>query len=41
LLQRLFGFASPAQDHEVVRVGHDARAETSLKPELLPSQHAT
>ena len=39
LLQRLFGFASPAQDHEVVRVGHDARAETSLKPELLPSQH--
>jgi hypothetical protein len=30
-------FASPAQDHEVVRVGHDARAETSLKPELLPS----
>ena len=39
VLQRLFGFASPAQDHEVVRVGHDARAETSLKPELLPSQH--
>src|SRR6266851_798577 len=39
LLQRLFGFASPAQDHEVVGVGHDARAEALLQPKHLPSQH--
>src|SRR5580700_9421576 len=26
LLQGFFGFASPAQDHEIVGVGHDARA---------------
>src|SRR5664280_1804380 len=38
-VQRRFGFAPPAQNHEVVRVGHDARAEASLQPELLPSQH--
>src|SRR5215211_2974752 len=38
-LQRLFGFAPPAQDHEVVGIGYDARAETSLQPEHLPSQH--
>src|ERR1700681_2724073 len=37
--QGLCGLAPPAQDHEVVGVGHDARAEASLKPELLPSQH--
>src|ERR1700738_1250820 len=35
LLQRLFGFASPAQDHEVVRVGHDARAKTSPSPSFF------
>jgi hypothetical protein len=28
-LQGLFGFALPAQDHEIVGVGHDARAEAS------------
>jgi hypothetical protein len=32
-------FALPAQDHEVIGVGHDARAEASLQPEHLPSQH--
>src|SRR5258706_14096896 len=37
--QGLFGFAPPAQDHEVVGVGHDTRAEASLQPEHLPSQH--
>ena len=30
----LFG-ALPAQDHEIVGVGHDASAETSLQPEHL------
>ena len=38
-LQRLFGFAPPAQDHEVVGIGHDTRAEASLQPEHLPAQH--
>ena len=38
-LQRRFGLAPPAQDHEIVGVGHDASAEASLQPELLPSQH--
>jgi hypothetical protein len=38
-LQGLFGLALPAQDHEIVGVSHDARAEASLQPELLPSQH--
>src|SRR6516165_7422455 len=38
-LQGLFGFALPAQDHEVIGVGHDARAKASLQPEHLPSQH--
>src|SRR5215208_4210357 len=38
-LQRLFGIALLAQDHEVVGVGHDASAEASLQPEQLPSQH--
>jgi len=37
--QGLFGLARPAQDHEIVGVGHDARAEASLQPEHLPSQH--
>src|SRR6266404_4458470 len=39
LLQGFFGFASSAQDHEIVGVGHDARAEALLQPEHLPSQH--
>ena len=38
-LQGLFGFSPPAQTHEIVRIGHDARARASLQPELLPSQH--
>ena len=37
--QGLFGFAPPSQDHEVVGIGHDARADASLQPEHLPSQH--
>src|SRR5258708_4987538 len=37
-LQRRFGLAPPAQDHEVVGIGHDATAEALLQPELLPSQ---
>ena len=37
--QRLFGLAPPAKDHEVIRVGHDARAEASLQPKVLPSHH--
>jgi hypothetical protein len=35
-LQGFFGFASPAQDHEVVGIGHDASAGDSLKTEHLP-----
>src|ERR1700716_2622587 len=38
-LQGLVGFALPAQDHEVVGIGHEATAEAALQPELLPSQH--
>jgi hypothetical protein len=38
-LQCRFGLALPAQNHEIVRVGHDATAEASLQPELPPSQH--
>ena len=38
-LQGRFGLAPSAQDHEVVRVGYEASAEASLKPEHLPSQH--
>jgi hypothetical protein len=34
--QGLLGLARPAQDHEIVGVGHDARAEASLQPERLP-----
>jgi hypothetical protein len=37
--QGLFSFAPPAQDYEIVGVGHDARAEASLQPEHLPSQN--
>src|SRR3984893_10385929 len=35
-MQRRFGVASSAQDHEVVGIGDEASAETSLKAELLP-----
>ena len=38
-LQRRFGFAPSAHDHEIVGVGHEPRAEGSLKPEHLPSEH--
>ena len=31
-LQGLFGFSPPAQAHEIVRIGHDARARASLHP---------
>jgi hypothetical protein len=34
-----FGLAVPAQDHEVVGIGHDPTAKASLQPELLPRQH--
>src|SRR6516225_255467 len=37
--QRLLGVAPCAQDHEIIRIGHDARAEALLKAELLPSQY--
>src|SRR5712691_9673369 len=38
-LQSLSGLALPAQDHEIIGVGHDATAEASLQSELLPPQH--
>src|ERR1700738_2353576 len=38
-MQCRFGFALSAQDHEIIRVGHDTRAEALLQPALLPSQH--
>src|SRR5262249_20823120 len=33
--QGLFGFALPAQDHEVIGIGHDARAEALLQPSIF------
>src|SRR4029077_2997921 len=39
LVQRRFGIALSAQDHEVVSIGNEASAETLLKAELLPPQH--
>src|ERR1700719_1117293 len=39
VMQRRFGVAPPAQDHEVVGIGDEASAEASLKAELLPPQH--
>ena len=39
MVQRRFGVAPPAQDHEVVGIDDEASAETSLKAELLPPQH--
>jgi hypothetical protein len=38
-MQRRFGVAPPAQDHEVIGIVDKASAETSLKAELLPPQH--
>src|SRR5665811_505752 len=40
LLQRLIGFAFPAQDHEIVGIGHDPTAEASLQPCLLYTSDA-
>ena len=39
VVQRRFGVAPPAQDHEIVGIGDEASAEASLKAELLPPQH--
>ena len=39
MVQRRFGVAPPAQDHEVVGIDDEASAETSFKAELLPPQH--
>ena len=39
LMQRRFGVAPPAQDHQVIGIGDKASAETSLKAEHLPPQH--
>ena len=38
-MQRRFGVAPRAQDHEVVGIGDQPSAEASLKAELLPAQH--
>src|SRR6266480_3434646 len=38
-MQRRFGVAPPAQDHEVIGIGDKASAKTLLKAELLPPQH--
>jgi hypothetical protein len=38
VVQRRFGVAPPAQDHEVVGIGDQASAETLLKAEFLPPQ---
>ena len=39
MVQRRFGVALSAQDHEVVGIDDKASAEISLKAELLPPQH--
>src|SRR5208282_16384 len=39
VMQRRFGAALSAQDHEVIRVGDEPSAEASLKAKLLPPQH--
>jgi hypothetical protein len=36
VMQRRFGIAPPAQDHEVIGIGDKARAKALLKAELLP-----
>jgi hypothetical protein len=38
-MQRRFGVAPAAQDHEVIGIGDKASTETRLKAELLPPQH--
>ena len=39
MVQGCLSAAPPAQDHEIVRIGDEASAETLLKTELLPPQH--
>src|ERR1700751_6355014 len=39
VVQRCFGVAPSAQDHEIIGIGDQASAEASLKAELLPAQH--
>jgi len=38
-MQRGFGVALPAQDHEVVGIGDEPSAKALLQAELLPPQH--
>src|SRR5689334_12422280 len=38
-VQCFFSLASPAQNHEIVGIGHDPTAEALPQSELLPSQH--
>src|ERR1017187_9389216 len=39
LLQRLIGFAFPAQDHEIVRVGHDtSRGSAPARASSIPGR---
>src|SRR4029077_19404409 len=40
-MQRRFGVAPPAQDHEVIGIGDKASAKTLLKAELLPTPAQT
>ena len=39
LRQGLFGLPVFAQDHEVIRIGDDSTAKTSLQSQFLPRQH--
>jgi hypothetical protein len=39
MVQRRFGAAPPAQDHEVIGIDDKASAKARLKTELLPPQH--
>jgi hypothetical protein len=39
MVQRRFGIAPAAQDHEVIGIGDKASAKALLKAELLPPQH--
>ena len=39
MVQGCLSAAPPAQDHEIIRIGDEASAETLLKTELLPPQH--
>ena len=38
-LQSFLRLAASAQDHQIIRIGHDARAEAALQPTPLPFQH--